>query len=33
MSTRISRHREDASQRGWQYRLHLDAPLLITLET
>jgi rod shape determining protein RodA len=27
----ISPHREDASLRGWQYRLHLDAPLLITL--
>jgi rod shape determining protein RodA len=25
------RHHEDASQRGWQYRLHLDAPLLLTL--
>ena len=31
MNTTISRHREDASQGGWQYRLHLDAPLLITL--
>jgi len=27
----ISRHREDASLRGWQHRLHLDAPLLIML--
>jgi len=27
----ISPHREDASLRSWQYRLHLDAPLLITL--
>jgi rod shape determining protein RodA len=31
MTTAISRHREDASQRGWQYRLHLDAPLLFAL--
>ena len=31
MSASFSRHREDASQRGWQYRLHLDAPLLFTL--
>lgn len=31
MSASISRHRDDASQRGWQYRLHLDAPLLIAL--
>jgi rod shape determining protein RodA len=31
MSASFSRHHEDASQRGWQYRLHLDAPLLITL--
>lgn len=31
MSISISPHREDASLRGWQYRLHLDAPLLITL--
>ncbi len=26
-----SRRHEDASRRGWQYRLHLDAPLLLTL--
>jgi rod shape determining protein RodA len=25
------RHHNDASQRGWQYRLHLDAPLLLAL--
>jgi rod shape determining protein RodA len=31
MSVYISQHREDASQRGWQYRLHLDAPLLFAL--
>jgi rod shape determining protein RodA len=31
MSIAISSHREDASQRGWQYRLHIDAPLLFTL--
>jgi rod shape determining protein RodA len=31
MSASISRHHEDASQRGWQHRLHLDAPLLFTL--
>ncbi|MCK5480659.1 MAG: rod shape-determining protein RodA [Gammaproteobacteria bacterium] len=31
MSISISPHREDASLRGWQYRLHLDTPLLITL--
>ena len=31
MSVYISPHREDASQRGWQYRLHLDAPLLFAL--
>jgi rod shape determining protein RodA len=31
MNAALTRHREDASQRGWQYRLHLDAPLLITL--
>jgi rod shape determining protein RodA len=31
MSSSISRHRDDASQRGWQYRLHLDAPLLFAL--
>jgi len=33
MSIGISSRREDASLRGWQYRLHLDAPLLITLIT
>ena len=33
MSIGISSHREDASLRGWQYRLHLDAPLLISLIT
>ena len=26
-----SHRREDASQRGWQYRLHLDAPMLLAL--
>jgi rod shape determining protein RodA len=31
MNVAISRHREDASLRGWQHRLHLDAPLLIAL--
>jgi rod shape determining protein RodA len=31
MNIAISRHHEDASKRGWQYRLHLDAPLLIML--
>jgi rod shape determining protein RodA len=31
MSIAFSSHREDASQRGWQYRLHIDAPLLFTL--
>jgi len=31
MSIGITPHREDASQRGWQYRLHLDAPLLFAL--
>ncbi len=31
MSITISAHREDASQRGWQYRLHVDAPLLFSL--
>ncbi len=33
MSGTLTRHRDDASQRGWQYRAHLDAPLLITLVT
>jgi rod shape determining protein RodA len=27
----LTRHHDDASQRGWQYRAHLDAPLLVTL--
>jgi rod shape determining protein RodA len=31
MSTVFTPHHEDASRRGWQYRLHLDAPLLVTL--
>jgi len=31
MSSSISRHRDDASQHGWQYRLHLDAQLLFAL--
>jgi rod shape determining protein RodA len=31
MSTVLSSSREDASRRGWQYRLHIDAPLLISL--
>jgi len=31
MSTVLSPHREDASRTGWQYRLHLDAPLLFAL--
>jgi rod shape determining protein RodA len=31
MSALISSGREDASQRGWQYRLHIDAPLLVAL--
>lgn len=31
MSTFISTHREDASQRGLQYRLHIDLPLLFCL--
>jgi rod shape determining protein RodA len=31
MSTTLSTSRDDASQRGWQYRLHIDAPLLIAL--
>jgi rod shape determining protein RodA len=31
MNRALTRHREDASQRGWQYRAHLDAPLLVTL--
>ena len=28
---KIGAHREDASLRSWQYRLHIDAPLLIIL--
>lgn len=31
MNIAISRHHEDASKRGWQYRLHIDAPLLFML--
>ncbi|HYQ71810.1 MAG TPA: rod shape-determining protein RodA [Gammaproteobacteria bacterium] len=31
MNAALTRHHDDASQRGWQYRAHLDAPLLITL--
>ena len=31
MNGALTRHREDASQRGWQYRAHLDVPLLVTL--
>ncbi len=31
MSMILSPHREDASQRGWQYRLHIDASLLFAL--
>jgi rod shape determining protein RodA len=31
MNAMISSSREDASRRGWQYRLHIDAPLLIAL--
>jgi rod shape determining protein RodA len=31
VSTVLSPHREDASRTGWQYRLHLDAPLLFAL--
>lgn len=29
----LTPHREDASRSGWQYRLHLDAPLLFSLIT
>lgn len=29
----LTPHREDASRSGWQYRLHLDAPLLFALVT
>ena len=31
MNAVLSSSREDASRRGWQYRLHIDAPLLIAL--
>jgi rod shape determining protein RodA len=31
MSAVFSSGREDASRRGWQYRLHIDVPLLIAL--
>jgi len=31
MSVVLGPHREDASRSGWQYRLHLDAPLLFAL--
>ena len=31
MSTLLSTDHEDASQHGWQYRLHIDAPLLFAL--
>jgi rod shape determining protein RodA len=31
MNTALTPHREDASRRGWQYRLHIDAPLLVAL--
>jgi rod shape determining protein RodA len=31
MNIALTPHREDASRRGWQYRLHIDAPLLIAL--
>ena len=31
MSIAFTPHYEDASRRGWQYRLHLDAPLLVAL--
>jgi len=33
MSIVLTPHREDASRSGWQYRLHLDAPLLFSLIT
>lgn len=33
MSIAFTPHREDASRSGWQYRLHLDAPLLFSLIT
>ena len=31
MNIAITPHHEDASRRGWQYRLHIDVPLLFTL--
>ena len=31
MNSVVSTSRSDASQRGWQYRLHIDVPLLIAL--
>lgn len=31
MSIALTPHREDASRSGWQYRMHLDAPLLFSL--
>jgi rod shape determining protein RodA len=31
MSSQLSTSREDASHGGWQYRLHIDAPLLFAL--
>ncbi|UCC56797.1 MAG: rod shape-determining protein RodA [Gammaproteobacteria bacterium] len=31
MSYQLSTSRDDASQGGWQYRLHIDAPLLLAL--
>ena len=31
MSINLGSYRDDASLRGWQWRLHLDAPLLVTL--
>jgi len=31
MSIAFTPHYEDASRRGWQHRLHLDAPLLFAL--
>jgi rod shape determining protein RodA len=31
MNLAITPHHEDASRRGWQYRLHIDVPLLFTL--
>jgi len=31
MSSVITTSRNDASRRGWQYRLHIDAPLLFSL--